>query len=323
MNLKYVVPKKSENLSINQILKNELGLSTRLLQKLIGLKKIYLNNEIIDTRLFCKENDILEIDFSYQEDNSNIVPCKMNLDIVYEDDFLLIVNKPAGIATHPSCLHFNDSLSNGVKFYFDEINLHKKIRPVNRLDLNTSGLVIFAKNEFIQESLIKQKLKKEYLALATGSFSKKASTIIAPIDRKDNSIIERCVSEYGKSSITHYEVLKNFGDFSFVKCILETGRTHQIRVHFAHIGHPLLGDDLYGSKSCLISRQALHCFKLGFSHPITNETLVFIAKIPSDFDNIINKMSKSVSRVLSFKLVIYLGYILLYISSHAKDFRRL
>ena len=197
----------------------------------------------------------------------------MDLDIVYEDEWILIVNKSAGIAIHPSVLHYSDSLCNGIKYYFNSISLNKKIRPVNRLDFNTSGLVIFAKCEYIQECLISQMkknlFKKEYLAICEGSFDIKSDTISLPIARKDNSIIERCISENGQQSITHYEVLKEFKNYTLIKCILETGRTHQIRVHLSAIGHPLLGDTLYGNKSDLINRQALHCYKLKFIHPIT------------------------------------------------------
>lgn len=285
MRLKYIV--KNNELTINQILQNELSISSRLLYKLIKNERILLNDCICDTRIFPDEGDVLIVDFDYEEDNSNIVPTKMNLNIVYEDEWLLVVNKSSGIAVHPSVLHYSDSLCNGIRFYFDSIALKKKIRPVNRLDLNTSGLVVFAKCEYIQECLISQMknndFKKEYLAVCDGIFDKKISTINLPIARKDNSIIERCISEDGQPSITHYEVLKEFNNYSLVKCYLETGRTHQIRVHMSAIGHPLLGDSLYGSISDLISRQALHCYNLKFIHPVFNSILNFYGDLPIDF----------------------------------------
>lgn len=278
---------KNNNLTINQILQNELKISSRLLYKLIKNNCISLNDQICDKRNTANLNDILTINFNYEEDNSNIVPTKMNLDIVFEDKWILIINKPAGIAIHPSILHYSDSLCNGVKYYFDLIGLNKKIRPVNRLDLNTSGLVIFAKCEYIQECLISQMkeniFKKEYLCFCEGIFEKKFATINLPIGRKENSIIERCIDENGQTSITHYEVLKEFDNYSFVKCLLETGRTHQIRVHMSAIGHCLIGDSLYGSISDLISRQALHCYKLDFVHPITNELMSLCGELPLDF----------------------------------------
>ena len=174
-------------------------------------------------------------------------------------------------------MHFENTLSNGVRYYFDSISLHKKIRPVNRLDLNTSGIVIFAKNEYIQESLIRQmnigNFKKEYLAICDGIFEQKKGTINKPISRKESSIIERCISENGKPSTTHYEVLEEFSEYSIVKCKLETGRTHQIRVHMASIGHSILGDSLYGNKSFFSDGQALHCYRISFLHPITNQII--------------------------------------------------
>lgn len=284
MQLKYIV--KNNELNINQILQNELNISSRLLYKLIKNERILLNNNICDTRIYANIGDVLIIDFDYEEDNSNIVSTKMKLDIIYEDEWLLIVNKPANVAIHPSILHYSDSLCNGIKFYFDSIGLKKKIRPVNRLDLNTSGLVVFAKCEYIQECLISQMknnlFKKEYLCFCEGIFENRSGSIDLPISRKNNSIIERCISKDGQPSITHYEVLEEFDNYSLVKCILETGRTHQIRVHMSAIGHPLVGDSLYGSISDLINRQALHCYKLQFVHPITKKFMDFCSEIPLD-----------------------------------------
>ena len=285
MKLEYII--KDINLPINQILQNKLNISSRLLYKLIKNKCIFLNGVLCDTRKTASLNDVLLVDFSYKEDNSNIIPTKMNLNIIYEDDWFLVLNKPAGVATHPSVLHYSDSLCNGVRFYFDEIGLKKKIRPVNRLDLNTSGLVVFAKCDYVQECLISQmkdnSFKKEYLAFCDGIFESKFGTVNLPISRKENSIIERCVSENGQNAITHYKVLKEFENYSLVKCSLETGRTHQIRVHMSAIGHPLLGDSLYGSISDLINRQALHCYNLKFIHPVYNDCLNFFGDLPNDF----------------------------------------
>lgn len=278
---------KNNTQTINSILQNELKISSRLLYKLIKLNKIELNHKPYDTRKTGNLEDTITVNFDYEEDNSNIVPTKMDLNIIFEDDWLLVVNKPAGIAIHPSVLHYSDSLCNGIRFYFDKIGLKKKIRPVNRLDLNTSGLVIFAKYEYIQECLINQmknnQFKKEYLAVCDGIFDEKSGTINLPIARKKNSIIERCISENGQTAITHYEILKEFDNYSLVKCSLETGRTHQIRVHMSAISHPLLGDSLYGSISDLINRQALHCYNLQFIHPVYNNDLNFFGDLPNDF----------------------------------------
>lgn len=278
-------------INLKELLKYHFQISDRLLAKLKNAQKIFINGEKVSVRASLKTGDLVEVNLDFLENNSNIVPTKMELDILFEDETMLIINKPAGVPVHPSMDHFEDSLSNGIRFYFDEIGLKRKIRPVNRLDKDTSGIVIFAKNEYVQEYLVRQmkanKFVKEYIAVCSGSFDCKVGTIDAPIARKEDSIIERCVSEAGDKAITHYEVLKSTNNYSVVKCILETGRTHQIRVHLAHIGHPLLGDTLYGTSSPLIHRQALHAYKVKFIHPISRKPIALTAKIPNDIENII------------------------------------
>ena len=288
MEITYTI--EENNKTIKQILKERLFISDRLLT---FLKKnsliLYNNDKITNLNILARLNSTVTVDLNFEVDNKNIVPIKMDLKIIYEDEALLIIDKPAGIPVHPSILHYTNSLSNGVKYYFDSINLKKKIRPVNRLDRNTSGIVIFAKNQYIQECLIHQmqtkEFKKTYLAVVEGHLKKLNGTIDAPITRKENSIIERCVAENGEKSITHYKVLKqNFEkNYDIVECLLETGRTHQIRVHLSYIGHPLIGDTLYGNNSKYISRQALHAYKVEFIHPITNKLTQFTSDLPKDF----------------------------------------
>lgn len=289
MIIKYI--NKDNYNTVNDVLINEFQFSSRLMSKLIKNKKIYLNNSFCDTRKSINYNDEIVVDLSGKENNSNIVATNMDLDIIYEDDWFLVVNKQPGIAVHPSSLHYSDSLSNGVKFYFDKIGLKKKIRVVNRLDYNTSGIVVFAKCEYIHEQFSKQMMQhifqKEYLCIINGFLDNSYGIIDLPIDRKQGSIIERCIDKNGQKSITHYEVLKTFSDYSLVKCILETGRTHQIRVHFSAIGHPLLGDTLYGIASNLINRQALHSNKIDLIHPITKEHLSFESLLPNDMKKLV------------------------------------
>lgn len=291
MILEYTVHGTDNYINLKDLLKNYFQISDRLLIKLKYNKKILVNNEVAYISMPLKIGDTITVNIDFEEDNSNIVATKMDLNIIYEDEALLIINKPPKMPIHPSMDHFEDSLSNGVKYYFDFLGLKKKIRPVNRLDKDTSGLVVFAKNEYIQECLVRQmktkEFTKEYIAICSGIFENKKGTINAPIARKENSIIERCVSKDGDTAITHYEILKEFENYSVVKCILETGRTHQIRVHLSYIGHPILGDTLYGSSSPLISRQALHAYKISFIHPITKQKLEFTSKIPLDFLNLI------------------------------------
>ncbi len=290
MKLEYIATIDDANKTVKDILLSRLHISHRLLITLKKENAIFLNG--ISTVVYhtvCPQ-DKIAISFDYEEDNRNIVSKKMPLDIIYEDDWFLVVNKPPHIPVHPSMLHYEDSLSNGIKFYFDSIGLKKKIRPVNRIDKDTSGLVVFAKNEYVQEDFIRQMktgdFKKEYIAIIEGYFKEKIGTINAPIARKENSIIERCVHPDGAPSITHYEVLREFSmqdiPISILKCRLETGRTHQIRVHMAHLGHSLLGDDLYRGDTSLISRQALHSSNISFLHPISKRVVCYQAPFPSD-----------------------------------------
>lgn len=292
MNLSYQIDKDEHYDNVLHVLKEQFLLSDRLITKLKKANKIYLNDLQTYTKKSVTVGDTVSVLIDFEEDNSNIVASNIPLNIIYEDDYLLVINKPANIAIHPSILHFDNSLSNGVKFYFDKLGLKKKIRIVNRLDRNTSGIVVFAKNEYIQECLIKQmktkELKKEYLAIAKGVLESKSGTLNFPIARKEGSIIERTVSSDGDSAITHYDVVKEFNNLSLVHIVLETGRTHQIRVHFSHIGHPILGDTLYGSPSELINRQALHSYKLTFIHPVTKKVVSLEAPLPNDIKNIIN-----------------------------------
>jgi len=285
MVLEYVV-KDNKYENINQILKQEFHISARLHQKLIKQSHVFQNGIAVDTRNNVKINDIIIVNLDFEEESENIVSTQMDLNIIFEDDCLLVLNKPVGIAVHPSILHYTDSLSNGVKFYFESIGLKRKIRPVNRLDLNTSGLIIFAKNEYIQECLIQQMqtgtFQKEYIAVVSGHLDKPCGTINLPIARKENSIIERCVSPSGQEAITDYCVLEQHNEFSIIKCSLKTGRTHQIRVHMAAIGHPLLGDTLYGVSSDLINRQALHSYRICFVHPVSQKKWEFICELPDD-----------------------------------------
>ncbi|MGN1299202.1 MAG: RluA family pseudouridine synthase [Candidatus Scatovivens sp.] len=277
--------------NVKDILKNYFHMSDRLISKLKRENKIYLNNQSIYVTNKVSFNDILKVDLNFEEESDNIVPIKMNLNILYEDDWLLIVDKPPFTPVHPSCNYYNTSLANGVKYYYLSKKLNLKIRPVNRLDKDTSGIVIFAKNQYIQESLIQQmkanKFIKEYTAILNGILKKNEFTINAPISRKEDSIIEREVNLNGDTAITHFKVIKKLGNYTVVKCLLETGRTHQIRVHCNYIGYPILGDSLYGEKSNLINRQALHSNKVEFIHPITNKKVIIKSEIPLDMKRII------------------------------------
>ena len=293
MKLSYTVKDKDTYSTVKEVLKAYFQVSDRLLLKLKKNNKIFLNDELTNINSNVKTNDIISFVLDFIEDNSNIIPTKMDLNILYEDKSYIVLNKPAGIPVHPSMDHYEDSLSNGLKYYFEKNNLKRKMRPINRLDKNTSGLVMFAKNEYIQESLIKEMKNnifyKEYIAICEGKFNKTSGVINYPIARKENSIIERCVNINGDPAITRYEVIEynKEGNYSIVKCILETGRTHQIRVHMSYIGHPILGDTLYGHQSNLIDRQALHSYMISFIHPINKNSVTYTAPLYNDMKKLI------------------------------------
>ena len=276
--------------NIYEICKNHFKISSRLYLK---IKKNYIsvNGNKVSTNIDLKPNDIIKIDLSYNEEQDNIVPnSNIKLDILFEDEWMLVVNKGPNLPVHPSLHYFETSLSNGVKYYYDSIGLNKKVRPVNRLDKDTSGIVIFAKCEYIQEMLSKQMqhglFKKTYIALVEGILNN-SGIIDKPIKRKDESIIERVVSADGEKAITTYKSIKTFNSYSLIELNLLTGRTHQIRVHMNSIDHPILGDTLYGKSSTLINRQALHSYKVEFIHPVTNKEIAITSPIPNDIKNLI------------------------------------
>ncbi len=231
------------------------------------------------------------------EDNDNagdIVPAKGNLDIVYEDEDLIIINKVGDMVVHPSYAHYKDSLSNYLAGYYEETGQNHVIRTVGRLDRETSGLVIFAKNRHSAALLSKQKenmsRRKEYLALCSGMFENEMGTINEPIRRRPDERMIREVHPEGKEAITHYVVEKQFEDYALVRLHLDTGRTHQIRVHMAYLGHPLLGDNFYGKEienSHGLERAALHAGYIEFDQPITKERIKITAKLPRDMQQLL------------------------------------
>lgn len=213
MELKYIIKKSNKYETIKQILKEEFLLSERLILKLKKANQIYINNSPVNIYYKYKINDILTVNLDFNEDNDNILPNQLPLNILYEDECFLILNKPARIPVHPSMEHYTDSLSNGVKYYFDSIGLKRKIRPINRLDKDTSGIVIFAKNQYVQECLIKQmklnQFEKKYVVLVDGIIKFNNLTINEPISRKDGSIIERCVNPNRSRSYNRCKIIKH------------------------------------------------------------------------------------------------------------------
>lgn len=207
--------------------------------------------------------------------------------LAYEDDFLLIIDKPAGMLVHPTVSERGTTLYDYVKAYYEATGINSGIHPVSRLDRNTSGLVIFAKEPVVQHWLSQQQVEKEYLALACGRFDCSEGIIEAPIARKEGSIIERCVDyTRGKYAKTAYEVLAAYSNHTLLKVRLFTGRTHQIRVHLASIGHPLVNDNLYGTPGPQ-ARHALHAYRLAFKHPVSDVFLEITRALPEDLQKLL------------------------------------
>ena len=220
-------------------------------------------------------------------DQNDIEPIQGELNILYEDDYLLIVNKPANMPVHPTKIHQLDTLANIVSDYQQSRGEHYTFRALNRLDMDTSGCVIIAKDR-ITYSIVLPTIHKTYIAVCEGELSDDG-VINAPIALEEHSKIKRCVREGGAEAITRYHPFAHGSDHTMCKVVLETGRTHQIRCHMSHIGHPLAGDDLYGGSLELIKRQALHCRTVELIHPITREKLILHADIPKEFEVIIKR----------------------------------
>lgn len=286
--LTYSITTKENGQSVGQFLKSK-GYSKHLLSRLktipMGISSAGFQ---VSTAYLLTAGETLKIQLEELESSSRIVPIPMEMNIIYEDEDLLVVNKPAGLSVHPSQGHFYDTLANGMAYYFQQKGEPFLYRAVNRLDRDTSGLLILARHSLSASLLSKmvtlRQIRRQYLAIAKG-FAPQEGTIIAPISRIDGSAIERCVDfKKGDYACTHFSLLRYNSDLdcSLLSLTLETGRTHQIRVHLKHIGHPLLGDFLYYPDFTYIKRQALHSHRLVFAHPLTGEELVFEAPLPED-----------------------------------------
>ena len=293
------VSKEYEGVTIRDFLKEDLGLSSRLIRRSAIEKRILVNKKEVRMRYIVHAGDLVQINLQSDE-SQNITPEKMDLDIVYEDEDILVINKKPYMVVHPTKSYQSGTLANGVLFYFKETNQNCIVRLVSRLDMNTSGLIIIAKNQFAHMALSKEmeenNLEKRYLAIVHGNLKEKEGTIDAPIYRPDGEEFGtmRIVDERGQRSITHYKVIESFKDTDLVECLLETGRTHQIRVHMKHLGHPIYGDTLYGFEGDeeLIPRQALHAYGLDFKSPKTKETLSLRAKLPDDMESLLKKVGR-------------------------------
>lgn len=282
--LRYTITDAYASRKVLDFLKH-LGFSHRLITKLKQSPDgIMLNGEHIRTIDLMKSGDVLEINLPEDKKESISIPVEMPLDIVYEDDDILVLNKPPMLAVHESHNHLGDTLSNAVAFHLKKEGKPSVFRAVGRLDKGTSGLMVCALNRYAAARL-SGKIYKEYLAIATGVFEGEG-TVDAPIFRPDPILTLRTVDERGEKAVTHWKAIKSDGENTLLRIHLETGRTHQIRVHFASLGAPLVGDTMYGKPDGRICHQALHCCQCKFTHPVSGRELEFFRDMPDDMKKI-------------------------------------
>lgn len=281
------VTKEDEGLEVKDIMRNHFDFSARLRNKIKREKLVLLNDKQTAGWITPKVGDVIRI--TLPDEKSHFEPQAIPLYPVFEDDDILIINKQPGLIVHPTRGHPSGTVANALMHYMEQTGQSFKIRFVNRLDMDTSGLLVIAKNAYCQNDYTRQMkenlVEKRYIAIVKGIVESDNGTIDLPIGRPDPENVRRGVMEGGSPSVTHYKVCERFPKkgYTMVELLLETGRTHQIRVHMSHIGHPVLGDWLYGGDNILLmERQALHAARLSFTHPITKKKLMLKAPLPDD-----------------------------------------
>lgn len=296
--INYYITEGSNGYRIEQFLKHK-GYSSQNLSEIKRMpKSVLVNGEHYYMRDILKTGDTLSICIQETECSEKIPPVQIPLDIVYEDEDIIVINKSAGMPIHPSMNNYTNSMANALAYYYQEQGKPFIFRCANRLDRNTSGLTVVAKHlvsgNILSCMVRDRQIHREYLAIVRGSVMPASGTIDAPLARKDGTIIERMVDfDHGERAVTHYQVVDIKNGHSLVSLCLETGRTHQIRIHMKYIGFPLVGDYLYNPDMEYINRQALHSHKLSFSHPITGKHMEFTAPLPQDMARIISPYSLS------------------------------
>jgi 23S rRNA pseudouridine1911/1915/1917 synthase len=284
------------NIRIDKYLALNTEYSRELITKMIKDGYVLVNNKSIKPSYLININDEIEIDESYIEE-TNIEPMEMPLDIVYEDEDIMVINKPSGLVVHPGNGNKDNTLVNGLKYYTEELSDmggNERVGIVHRLDKDTSGLMLIAKtnkaHEILANDFKNRKVYKEYYALLIGNFPSDTALIDAPIGRDKNNFNKMCVTASGKNAITNLKVLKRYKDYTLVSLVLETGRTHQIRVHMSYIGYPIYNDPVYQNKKTTSFGQFLHSKTIRFTHPITKKEMEFTSKLPDEFQEFIDKL---------------------------------
>lgn len=290
--IEWKISKENTGKIIRDFLKEQEISKTALTDIKFRGGSILVNGEDVNVRYPLQAEDELTVIFPLEEAGEGLKGENIPLNILFEDEYLLVVNKPSAMNTIPSREHPTGSLANALIGYYGSQGIKATAHIVTRLDRDTSGIVLVAKHRHVHHLLSKQQksgmVKRTYEALAEGVFKENDGTVIQPIGRKSDSIIEREVREDGQYACTHYTVIQRSDRFTHLELRLETGRTHQIRVHMSFMGHPLLGDDLYGGNVYLINRQALHCKEIKFIHPLLHEEMSFRAPLPEDMELIIS-----------------------------------
>ncbi len=282
--LKYQVSHEEAGMSLIDLMIQKMEISSRMVRRAKDGKSIQVNDHPMSVNGKVRTNDVVTV---YLEEEPNIFePQDMPIDVVFENQDLLVVNKQPYVVVHPTKGHPSGTIGNGIAHHFEKESFFGKIRFINRLDRDTSGLLLVAKNGYAQQiisnQMIADSVEKKYLALVKGRVALDRGTIHLPIGRPDPEQMHRAVMPNGQDSVTHFEVVERYPNATLVRIRLETGRTHQIRVHFTHLGHPLIGDELYGCPSKHIKRQALHSYYLKFELPRTRESITLEAELPED-----------------------------------------
>lgn len=284
-----------EDVRIDKYLASKTDFSRETITKMIAEEYILVNGKSIKASYKVKDNDVILIKDGFVKE-MNLEATKMEIDIVYEDEYLMVINKDSGVVVHPGAGNSNDTLVNGLLYYNKTLSKGEEFRPgiVHRLDKDTSGLMIVAKNdkahELLADDFKNKRIHREYIALLDGVFPQEKAIIDAPIGRSKQYFDKMEVCKDGKKAITNLEVIKKYKDYTLVKLVLETGRTHQIRVHLAYIGYPVHNDPVYSNKACTDFGQFLHSAYLKFKHPITGEVLEFNSKLPEEFQTFIDNL---------------------------------